>query len=75
MVTDLWQRKGKISGYLKNSASVVLEQCKNKVSFQGKDCSVVSKFLLEPLKGLAMLSLIREHFLPFNPFTPGYNLA
>ena len=40
----LWQRKGKISGCLKNSTSFVVQQCQNKVSFQRKDSSIVIKF-------------------------------
>ena len=30
VVADLWKREGKISGCLKNSTSIVLQQCQNK---------------------------------------------
>ena len=44
VVVDLWQRKGKISSCFKNSTSIVLQQCQNKVSFQGKVSGIVLKF-------------------------------
>ena len=43
VVADLWQRKGKISGGFKNSTSVVLPQCQDKVLFQRKDTGIISK--------------------------------
>ena len=50
VVADLWQRKGKICGCFKNNTSIVLLQCRNKVSFQRKGPSVLLKFLLNLLK-------------------------
>ena len=51
MVADLWQREGKVSGCFKNSSSLVLQQCQNKVNFQGKDSGIVLRFLQNFLKG------------------------
>ena len=44
VVADLWKRKGKISGCFKNSTSVFLQQCQDKVSFQRKGSGIVLKF-------------------------------
>ena len=43
MVADLRQRKGRISGSIKNGTSVVCQQCQNKVKIQRKDSGVISK--------------------------------
>ena len=58
MVADLWQRTGEISGCLKNSTSVVLPQCQNKVIFHRKDSSIVSKFPLHRKKELSKVELL-----------------
>ena len=38
-IADLWQRKRKSNGCLKNSTSVVLQQCQNNVSFKERTLS------------------------------------
>ena len=38
VISNLWQRKGKISGYFKKTTSIVLQ-------FQRNDSNVISKFL------------------------------
>ena len=45
-----------------NRTSVVLQQYKNKVSFQRNDSGIVLKFLLIILKGWQCFLFIREHF-------------
>ena len=57
--------KGKIRGSFKNSSSVVLQQCQNQASFQRSGSGVVTKRLLNLLKGKQYCPSIREHFLPF----------
>ena len=57
-VADSWQ---KISGCFKHSTSIVFQQCQNKVNFQRKGSSVVSKFLLNLSKGKQRCLFIREH--------------
>ena len=51
VVADLWQRRGKISGCFKNSTSVVLQECQNKVNLRRKGSSIVLRFLVILLKG------------------------
>ena len=42
-------RNGKISGCFKNSTSIVLQLCQNRISFQRKGSSDVLEFLLNLL--------------------------
>ena len=65
MVADLWQRKGKISGSFKYSASVVLQQSQTEVSFQRKASSVLLKFFALSFKGLTVLSFHKKALSTF----------
>ena len=73
MVADLWQRKSKIRGCLKNSTSIVLQECRNKVSFQRKSSSVVLKYFLNLSKGKQCCLFIGEHFPPFEKCSENIN--
>ena len=72
MVADLWQRTGKISDCFKNSTAIVLQQCQNKVSFQGKGSSVESKLFVECFKSaFESLCYVRLRFAFFNYLVTG----
>ena len=68
MVADLWQRNGKISGCFKNSASIVLQQQQNKISFQRKGSGVVLKFLLNLSTFCPSKSVVKTLIGCQNPF-------
>ena len=61
VVADLWQRKGKTSGCLKNSTPVVLQQCQNKVDIQSKGSGIVLKCSLHFLRGRKCSLMNRQH--------------
>ena len=57
--------KGKISGCFKNSISVVLQQCQNKISLRRKGSDTVSKCSLYLFKSKKCSLMNRKHCQSF----------
>ena len=67
MFAYLWQRKGKINGFFKNSTSVVLQQYQNILSIQRTGSYIALKFSLPFLKGRQCSLMKRQQKLDAKP--------